>query len=109
MNPVTEIGVFQIGSRLIPRDVVKSKPGELASALRAINEQASSWISGLAFNVSRTPAFPNAVHPAWRDAALSIVIGTYVPAHTAETCADLLVTDSTTTLITMSTFRTSDS
>ncbi|PSN65035.1 FAD-binding domain-containing protein [Corynespora cassiicola Philippines] len=77
MNPTTEMGILQIGSRLIPREVITTASENLTTSLRAINEQAGAWISGLAFNVSKPPIVPNAVNPAWRESSISLVIGTF--------------------------------
>jgi hypothetical protein len=76
MNPLTEMGIFQIGSRLIPRKVIETKSEDFVDALRKINAQ-GAWISGLAFNAS-TPKVANAVNPAWRSSIVSLVVGTCV-------------------------------
>lgn len=77
MNPHSNITEAQIGGWLMPRSVVEGNPDALMSTLRSIAEQ-GVVVSGVALNVSRT-AFPNnAVNPVWRDAAISLVLGTYV-------------------------------
>jgi hypothetical protein len=79
MNPETQVGIFQIGSRLVPRSLLSTSggPKNFTTALRAINEQAGAWVSGLAFDVSKKPAASNSVNPAWRQAIASVVIGTF--------------------------------
>ena len=75
LNPETAIGTFQIGGRLIPRTVVTEKTHAFRKALENIT-QYGTWISGLAFNVSKTPDVPNAAFKAWRKSLVSIVVGT---------------------------------
>ena len=76
MNPPNNITEFQLGGRLIPRSLVESKPGALTAALRTINEN-GAIISGVSINVTQKAGSPpNAVSPAWRDAVISIVLGT---------------------------------
>ncbi|PVI01570.1 FAD/FMN-containing isoamyl alcohol oxidase-like protein MreA [Periconia macrospinosa] len=75
MNPFTEMGIFQIGSRLIPRGVIETKSEDFVDALKKINEQ-GAWISGLAYNAS-TPKVDNAVNPTWRSSIISLVAGTF--------------------------------
>ncbi|KAI1395670.1 FAD binding domain protein [Hypoxylon fuscum] len=67
-----------IGGRLIPRSLLSSENSisSLTDALQFIVSQ-GAVISGLSVNVSRAPAIPNSVNPAWRAAAFSAVIGTY--------------------------------
>lgn len=78
MNPHSNITEAQIGGRLMPRSVIECNPDELLSTLRSIAEQ-GVVVSGVALNVSRLVVPNNAVNPAWRDAAISFVLGTYVP------------------------------
>lgn len=77
MNPHNNITEAQIGGRLMPRSVVDSDLSTLMSTLRGIAEQ-GAVISGVSLNVSRTAVPVNSVNPAWRDAAISFVLGTYV-------------------------------
>ncbi|XDG05843.1 hypothetical protein ABKA04_005458 [Annulohypoxylon sp. FPYF3050] len=74
MGPFTEVGVFQIGARLIPRDVFSGRPNELTAAMREIGTQ-GAMISGLAFNATKNPGVPNSVTSAFRQASVSLVIG----------------------------------
>jgi hypothetical protein len=76
MNPQSEMGIFQIGSRLIPHKTITGSTDEFVATLRAVNERAGAWVSGLAFNASKVPVVPNAVNPAWRTSSVSLVIGT---------------------------------
>lgn len=77
MNPFTETATFQLGSRLIPREVVLDDAKGFANALQEItDEYDGTWISGVSFNVSKTPDVPNAVNPAFREASVSLVVGT---------------------------------
>ncbi|KAF2965111.1 hypothetical protein GQX73_g8445 [Xylaria multiplex] len=74
----TKTAEYQIGSRLIPRSVILGGAGAgFVAALREISTQYGGTISGVLFNVSRAPAVPNAVNPAFREALVSLVVGTY--------------------------------
>lgn len=75
MNPHSNITEAQVGGRLIPRSVLESDPASLMKTLRGISEM-GVVVSGVSLNVSRSPVPYNAVNPAWRDAAISIVLGT---------------------------------
>ncbi|KAI1371219.1 putative alcohol oxidase [Hypoxylon crocopeplum] len=73
--PFTEAGVFQIGSRLIPREVILNSTKELTAAMREIGTY-GAMISGLSFNATRGPNVSNSISPAFRKASVSLVIGT---------------------------------
>ncbi|KAF7718297.1 Isoamyl alcohol oxidase [Penicillium ucsense] len=75
MNPHSNITEAQIGGRLMPRGVLDHSTDSLISTLRQISEQ-GAVVSGVSLNVSRHSVPDNAVNPAWRDAAISIVLGT---------------------------------
>ncbi|KAJ5380616.1 FAD-linked oxidoreductase sor8 [Penicillium cataractarum] len=75
MNPHSNITEAQVGGRLMPRSVLESTPSSLITALRGIAEL-GVVVSGVSLNVSRSPVPYNAVNPAWRDAAISVVLGT---------------------------------
>ncbi|CEO60505.1 hypothetical protein PMG11_05130 [Penicillium brasilianum] len=75
MNPRSNITEAQVGGRLIPRSVLDLDPSSLIAILRGISEL-GVVVSGVSLNVSRPPVSYNAVNPAWRDAAISIVLGT---------------------------------
>lgn len=77
MNPHSNITEAQIGGRLMPRSTVESNTTALISTLRSIAEE-GVVVSGVSLNVSRTATPFNAVNPAWRDTAISFVLGTYV-------------------------------
>lgn len=77
MNPDTATATFQIGSRLIPRTVITDKTNAFTKALQDITGY-GAWISGVSFNVSRTPDVPNAAFHPWRESLVSLVIGTQV-------------------------------
>ncbi|KAK7932726.1 FAD binding domain-containing protein [Apiospora marii] len=96
MNPFTETATFQLGSRLIPRKVVLNAAEDFAHTLQEItDEHDGAWISGVSFNVSRAPDVPNAVNPAFRDASVSLVVGTLYDYYKTENNAALqqLMTD----------------
>lgn len=61
----------------MPRSTVESDPAALIATLRSIAEE-GVVVSGVSLNVSRSTVPFNAVNPAWRDAAISFVLGTYV-------------------------------
>jgi len=76
MNPPANIVEFQLGGRLIPRSVVESNTPGLMAALRTIAEH-GAVISGVSVNATRKSHYPsNSVNPAWRDAVISVVLGT---------------------------------
>lgn len=77
MNPRSNITEAQVGGRLIPRSVLDLDPSSLIATLRGISEL-GVVVSGVSLNVSRSPVSYNSVNPAWRDAAISVVLGTYV-------------------------------
>lgn len=73
--PFTEVGIFQIGGRLIPRDVILDSVDELTAAMRNIGTY-GAWISWLAFNATRYPGVSNSISSGFRNASGSLVIGT---------------------------------
>lgn len=75
MNPHSNITEAQIGGRLMPRSAVESNLSTLITTLRTIAEQ-GAVVSGVSLNVSRSAVPVNSVNPAWRDAAISFVLGT---------------------------------
>ncbi len=76
MNPPTNTSNLQIGGRLIPRSLVELNLQGFIAALRFINAK-GALISGLSLNVSqKAGSVANAVNPPWRDALLSMVLGT---------------------------------
>lgn len=75
MAPFTEVGVFQIGGRLIPRDVILNSADDLTAAMRTINTF-GAWISWMSFNATKGPGLPNSISSGFRNASASLVIGT---------------------------------
>ncbi|KAI9929557.1 hypothetical protein MW887_001030 [Aspergillus wentii] len=69
-----EVGSFQYGGRLIPRNVLEGDTTRLGSALRNITEQGIIAV-GVALDVSKSNEVPNAVFTPWRDAAVTMQIG----------------------------------
>ncbi|KAL6231479.1 hypothetical protein BDW75DRAFT_233574 [Aspergillus navahoensis] len=68
---------FHVGGLLIPRSTVQSNPDAFISALQAVLQHKAA-ISSYSLNVSRpvnSPVSTNAVTPAWRKAAVSLLIG----------------------------------
>ncbi|KAF2188422.1 FAD/FMN-containing dehydrogenase [Zopfia rhizophila CBS 207.26] len=66
---------YQFGSRLIPRRVLEENNDGLQAILRNITEHGVLAVS-VALNVSRQADRPNAVLPAWRDAAIHMQLTT---------------------------------
>ncbi|KAK7187413.1 hypothetical protein DPSP01_002537 [Paraphaeosphaeria sporulosa] len=63
------VEAYQFSSRLIPRKVLETNNDALQKALRNITENGVLAVS-VALNVTRQSSSPNAVLPAWRDAAI---------------------------------------
>lgn len=64
-----EVEAYQFSSRLIPRKVLETNNDALQKVLRNITENGVLAVS-VALNVTRQSSWPNAVLPAWRDAAI---------------------------------------
>lgn len=77
MNPHSNITEAQLGGRLMPRSTLDFDSTSLITTLRGIAELGVA-VSGISLNVSRSPVPFNAVHSAWRNTAISVVLGTYV-------------------------------
>ncbi|KAK2745697.1 hypothetical protein FQN57_003594 [Myotisia sp. PD_48] len=78
MNPPANITEFQLGGRLMPSSLIRNKENidGFLSALRYIGEK-GAVVSGVTVEPSKIPSGPgNSVNPAWREAAVSIVLGT---------------------------------
>ncbi|OTA53999.1 putative alcohol oxidase [Hypoxylon sp. EC38] len=75
MAPFSEVGIVQIGARLIPREIILNSTNELTAAMREIGTY-GTLISGLSFNATRNPGLSNSVTSAFREASVSLVIGT---------------------------------
>lgn len=74
MNPHNNITEAHLGGRLMPRSTLESDPAGLIATLQGVGEL-GAVVSGVSLNVSRSPAPFNAVHPAWRETAISVVLG----------------------------------
>lgn len=78
MNPEPAVTEFNIGGRLMPRSLVAddASTATLTDTLRSI-ANGGALVSGLTINVARPAgAVANSVHPAWRTALFSAVVGT---------------------------------
>ncbi|KAL4899953.1 hypothetical protein BDW74DRAFT_188831 [Aspergillus multicolor] len=68
---------FHVGGALIPRSTIHSTPTGFISTLQEILRQKAA-VSCYSMNVSRStnsPVSANAVNPAWRNAAVSLLLG----------------------------------
>lgn len=74
MNPHNNITEAQIGGWLMSRSILESDPAGLIVTLQGVAELGAE-VSGISLNVSRSPAPFNAIHPAWRETAISVVLG----------------------------------
>ncbi|KAI1124016.1 FAD binding domain protein [Nemania abortiva] len=68
LNPTMNISAINLGGRIIPRSLVATdgSASSLVGAIRSMTQNLAAF-AGVTMDVSRPPAFPNAVHPAWRD------------------------------------------
>lgn len=82
MNPKANITEAQLGGRLLPRSTIESNTTALVSTFQKMIAQGVA-ISGISMNISRVVAPLSSANPAWRDAIVSLVIGTYVFPYTA--------------------------
>ncbi|KAK8135349.1 hypothetical protein PG984_003289 [Apiospora sp. TS-2023a] len=73
--PFTAVGVYQIGGRLIPQSILAKSATEFTRAMREIGTYGAA-LSGLSFKSPDSPIVPNSVSPAFREASISLVIGT---------------------------------
>ncbi|KAK8131820.1 FAD-binding domain-containing protein, partial [Apiospora sp. TS-2023a] len=91
MNPGAETATFQLGSCLIPREVILNNATKgFAHALQGItDEHEGTWISGVSFNVSTASDVPNVVDPAFREASVSLVVGTLRSDHVRKLLSSL--------------------
>ncbi|KAL4922038.1 hypothetical protein BDW62DRAFT_207823 [Aspergillus aurantiobrunneus] len=68
---------FHVGGALVPRSTIQSNPNGFISTLQEILRHEAA-ISSYSMNVSRptnSPVSANAVNPAWRNAAVSLLLG----------------------------------
>lgn len=77
MNPKANITEAQLGGRLLPRSAIESNTTALVSTFQKLIAQGVA-VSGISMNISRMVAPLTSANPAWRDTAVSLVIGTYV-------------------------------
>lgn len=77
MQAAVQVGVTQLGGRLIPRSVVEKNNDGLTAVFRKIDDDGAKVIT-IALNVSKKVAGDvyNAVLPAWRDTLVSVVVTT---------------------------------
>ncbi|KAJ5622745.1 FAD/FMN-containing dehydrogenase [Penicillium lividum] len=79
MSPDVNITQANLGGRFIPRSLIDSDSGSLVERFLTIVSY-GAVVSGISVNASRSrddkSAPTNSVNPAWRDAAIDIVVGT---------------------------------
>lgn len=73
--PVNNVTEYNIGGRLIPRELVETNITALMTALKFIVSEGSG-VSGVSVNVSSYPlGVTNSVNPVWRTSIYSFVLG----------------------------------
>lgn len=72
-----QVGVAQLGGRLIPRSVIENNNDGLTAVFRKIDDDGAT-VTTIALNVSKKVAGDvyNAVLPAWRDTLISVAVST---------------------------------
>jgi hypothetical protein len=77
-NPTQLVQNAQYGGRLLPLDVIQNNNTQLTDAVRKITEDGAIFV-GIGLNVSSsvTGNLWNSVHPAWRTAAMTVILSTY--------------------------------
>ncbi|KAL2823238.1 hypothetical protein BDW59DRAFT_98927 [Aspergillus cavernicola] len=70
------VGEFNYGGRLLPRTALEINYTSLATALRTITSQGVVAV-GVGLNVARTNDVPNAIFAPWRNAAVTMQIGSF--------------------------------
>lgn len=75
MASYCETALFQVGGRLIPRSILLNSLDDFTDALRQISDM-NTLVSGVTFNVSKAPDIENAANPAFREASVSLLVGT---------------------------------
>ncbi len=77
MQSAVQVGVAQLGGRLIPRSVIEKNNDGLTAVFRKIDDDGAT-VTTIALNVSKKVAGDvyNAVLPAWRDALISVAVST---------------------------------
>lgn len=77
LNPEMNITELNLGGSIVPRSLVANDSSSvtLVGALKSIISN-GGIIAGVGMDVSQPPAFPNAVHPGWRDSLFLAFLGT---------------------------------
>jgi hypothetical protein len=77
-NPTQLVQNAQYGGCLIPLDVIQQNNSQLTDAVQRLTADAVTFV-GIGLNVSSsvTGNIWNSVPPAWRTAALSVILSTY--------------------------------
>ncbi|PLB50868.1 FAD/FMN-containing dehydrogenase [Aspergillus steynii IBT 23096] len=77
MSPDVNVTEFNLGGRFIPQSILDSEPITLTDKFRVITGYGAT-VSGISVNASRPSHHDpkNSVNPAWRTAAISLVVGT---------------------------------
>nr|WQM87385.1 FAD-linked oxidoreductase [Xylaria grammica] len=78
-NPTQLVQNAQYGGWMVPRSVLESNNAALQAAIRDVTDAGCIFV-GLALDVSRADgAVPNSILPAWRDAAINVILSTAWP------------------------------
>jgi hypothetical protein len=79
-NPTQLVENGQYGGGFIPLSVIQDSNDNLTAAIRKITGDGVGFV-GIALNVSSAVVGDvyNSVHPSWRNAALSVILATYIP------------------------------
>ncbi|GKZ96526.1 CAZyme family AA7 [Aspergillus niger] len=75
MSPDENITEYNLGGRFIPRQLLDREPQTVVDRFRRI-AGSGAVISGISVNASHGNTHANSVNPAWRDAAIDVVVGT---------------------------------
>ncbi|KAL4808590.1 hypothetical protein BDV18DRAFT_150977 [Aspergillus unguis] len=73
-NGNLDVGDFTYGGRLLPRSVIESNPGGIASALYNFTSQ-GVVVVGVGLDVSKSNDVDNAIFAPWREAAVTMQFG----------------------------------
>ncbi|PYI34319.1 hypothetical protein BP00DRAFT_454882 [Aspergillus indologenus CBS 114.80] len=74
-DTAVDVVEFHVGGRLLSRQSLETQPDRFLQAVQSILNQ-NAVVSGYNLNVSRhNPVHPNSANPAWRNAAVSVVLG----------------------------------
>ncbi|KAI1263594.1 FAD binding domain protein [Xylariaceae sp. FL1019] len=99
-NPTQLVQNAQYGGWMIPRSVMASRLAAVGKAIREITDAGCVFV-GLALNVSlpQGEVIPNAVLPAWREAAINVILSTPWPAGASISAMDILAETMTQTCV----------